>query len=203
MSLVDRAKNIIITPKTEWAVIAGEEANASAIYTGYVLPFLIVDAVFAFIGHAFIWGFGHYGDFAMRWGIYNAVLIVVGGTLGVWLTAMVVNALAPSFGSEKNMGRAMQLVAYSYTPAWVGGLLMILPMIGWIGSLFGLYGIYLIYLGLPHIMKTPADKVITYMVIAILVLIGIYIVVGLLFAAIFLGMFGLGVASSMNWRMNM
>ncbi|MDP4220238.1 MAG: Yip1 family protein, partial [Bacteroidota bacterium] len=179
------------------------EANASAIYTGYVLPFLIVDAVFAFIGHAFIWGFGHYGDFAMRWGIYNAVLIVVGGTLGVWLTAMVVNALAPSFGSEKNMGRAMQLVAYSYTPAWVGGLLMILPMIGWIGSLFGLYGIYLIYLGLPHIMKTPADKVITYMVIAILVLIGIYIVVGLLFAAIFLGMFGLGVASSMNWRMNM
>lgn len=203
MSLVDRAKNIIMTPKTEWAVIAAEEANPSAIYTGYVLPFLIVDAAAAFIGHAFIWGAGHYGDFAMRWGIYQAMLTLIGGTLGVWLTAMVVNALAPSFGSEKNMGRAMQLVAYSYTPAWVGGLLMVFPIIGWLGSLFGLYGLYLIYLGLPHTMKTPADKVVTYMVITILILIGIYIVVGLIFAAIFLSIFGLGVASTVNWKMNM
>ena len=203
MNLVERAKNIIMTPKTEWAVIASEEPNANAIYTGYVLPFLVVNAACAFIGHAFIWGSGHYGDFAMRWGIYNAMLTLIGGSLGVWLTAMVVNALAPSFGSEKNMGRAMQLVAYSYTPAWVGGLLMIFPPLGWIGSLFGLYGLYLIYLGLPHVMKTPADKVVTYMVISILVLIGIYIVVGIIFAAIFLGIFGLGVASAVNWKMNM
>jgi hypothetical protein len=203
MNLVDRAKNIIMTPKTEWAAIASEEANANAIYSGYVLPFLILDAAAAFIGHAFIWGFGHYGDFAMKWGIYNALLVLLGGTLIVWLTAMVVNALAPSFGSEKNMGRAMQLVAYAYTPAWVGGLLMIFPPIGWIGSLFGLYGLYLIYLGLPHVMKTPADKVVTYMVITILVLIGIYIVVGMIFAAIFLSIFGLGLASAANWRMNM
>lgn len=203
MNLVDRAKNIIITPKTEWAVIASEEPNANAIYTGYVLPFLVIDAIAAFIGHAFIWGAGHYGDFAIRWGIYNAMLILVGGSLGVWLTSMIVNALAPSFGSEKNMGRAMQLVAYSYTPAWVGGLLMIFPPLGWIGSLFGFYGLYLIYLGLPHTMKTPADKVVTYMVIAILVLIGVYIVVGMIFAAIFLGIFGLGVASAVNWKMNM
>ncbi len=203
MNLVDRAKNIIVTPKTEWAVIAAESADPKAIYMGYVLPFLVVDAIVAFIGHAFIWGAGHYGDFAIRWGIYNAMLILIGGSLGVWLTAMIVNALAPSFGSEKNMGRAMQLVAYSYTPAWVGGLLMIFPPLGWIGSLFGLYGLYLIYLGLPHTMKTPADKVITYMVIAILVLIGVYIVVGMIFAAIFLGIFGLGVASAVNWKMNM
>ena len=203
MNLVDRAKNIIVTPKTEWAVIAAEEANAKAIYMGYVLPFLVAGAVAAFIGHAFVWGMGHYGDFAIRWGIYQALMVLIGGSLGVWLTAMVVNALAPSFGSEKNMGRAMQLVAYSYTPAWVGGLLMIFPPLGWIGSLFGLYGLYLIYLGLPHTMKTPADKVITYLVISILVLIGIYIVVGMIFAAIFLGIFGLGVASAVNWKMNM
>lgn len=203
MSLVDRAKNIIITPKTEWAAIASEEPNANAIYTGYVLPFLIVDAIANFVGHAFVWGYGHYGDFAMRWGIYNAVLTLVGGTLGVWLTAMVVNALAPSFGSEKNMGRAMQLVAYSYTPAWIGGILMFFPPLGWVGMLFGFYGIYLIYLGLPHMMKTPTDKVIIYMLVTIGVLLVIYFIVGMIFAAIFLSMFGLGLASTVNWKMNM
>jgi hypothetical protein len=203
MNLVDRAKNIIMTPKTEWAVIAAEEPNANAIFTGYVVPFLLLDAAAAFIGHAFIWGSGHYGDYAMRWGIYNALSTLIGGSLGVWLAAAIVSALAPSFSSEKNMGRAMQLVAYSYTPAWVGGLLMIFPPIGFIGMLFGIYGLYLLYLGLPHVMKTPQDKVVTYMVISILVLIGVYVIVGIIFAAVFLGIFGLGVASSVNWKMNM
>jgi hypothetical protein len=203
MSLIDRAKNIIMTPKTEWAAIAAEDANVNSIFTGYVVPFLVLDAAAAFIGHAFIWGGGHYGDFAMKWGIYNAMLTLIGGALGVWLTAMIVNALAPSFGSEKNMGRAMQLVAYSYTPAWVGGLLMIFPPLSWVGMLFGIYGLYLIFLGLPHTMKTPSDKVVTYMVISILVLIGVYVIIGMIFAAIFLSMFGLGLASTVNWKMNM
>jgi len=197
MSLIERAKNIVMTPKTEWAVIASEDANANSIFMGYALPFIILDAVAAFIGHAFIWGAGHYGGgYAITWGLYFAVMGIVGGVLGVWLTAMVVNALAPSFGSEKNMGRAMQLVVYSYTPMWIGGLLGIIPMLGRLGMLFGIYGLYLIYLGLPHTMKTPADKVITYMVITILALIVIYVIVGAIFASIFLGIFGLGLASS-------
>jgi hypothetical protein len=202
MNLVNRAKNIITTPKTEWAVIAAEEPNANGIFMGYVLPFVILDAIATFIGHAFIWGAGHYlGGYAMTWGIYFALMGIVGGVLGVWLTAMVVNALAPSFGSEKSMGRAMQLVAYAYTPMFVGGLLNIIPIIGWLGSIFGLYGLYLIYLGLPYTMKTPADRVVTYMLVTIVALIVIYMIVGFIFAGIFMSMFGLGLAN--GFRMGM
>ena len=203
MSLITRAKNIIMTPKTEWAVIGAEDANANSIFMGYALPLIILDAVAAFIGHAFIWGGSHYFGGAMSWGLYFAILGAVGGILGVWLTAFVVNALASNFGSEKNMGRAMQLVVYAYTPMWVGGLLNIYPVLGWLGMLFGIYGIYLIYLGLPHTMKTPADKVITYMVITILALVVIYMIVGAIFASILLGIFGLGLASVSGWKMGM
>ncbi len=139
----------------------------------------------------------------MKWGLYFALMGAVGGILGVWLTAFVVNALAPNFGSEKNMGRAMQLVVYAYTPLWVGGLLGIIPMLGWLGMLFGIYGLYLMFLGLPLTMKTPADKVITYLVITIIALIVIYFIVGAIFASIFLGIFGLGLASTAGWRMGM
>jgi len=204
MNLVSRAKNIIMTPKTEWAAIAAEEPNANAIFMGYALPLIILDAVAAFIGHAFIWGSGHYlGGMAMSWGLYFALMGVVTAILGVWLTAFVVNALATNFGSEKNMGRAMQLVVYSYTPMWIGALLNIIPFLGWLGMLFGIYGLYLIYLGLPHTMKTPADKVLTYMIITIVALIVIYMVVGAIFASIFLGIFGLGLASVGTWKMGM
>jgi len=199
MSIVDRAKNIIMTPKTEWSVIAGEEPNASAIFMSYALPLILASAAAGFIGHALIWGSGHYGAFAMKWGLYVAIQTTIMGALGVWLTAAVVNALAPNFGSEKNMGRAMQLVIYSMTPAWIGGLLMIIPWIGFIGAIFGIYGLYLIYLGLPVMMKTPEDKTVSYLVVSIVVLIVIYLIIGWIYRMIFWDMMGFGVMSSSGW----
>jgi hypothetical protein len=82
----------------------------------------------------------------------------------------VIDALAPSFSSEKNLNKSAQLVAYASTPSWVAALLMVLPSLGILG-LFGLYGIYLFYIGLPVLKKTPDDKRVGYMVIAALVII--------------------------------
>src|SRR6478672_4482471 len=54
MGLVDRVKNIIVTPKTEWDAIAAEATQPPAIVTGYVLPLAAVAAVASFIGMCFI-----------------------------------------------------------------------------------------------------------------------------------------------------
>jgi hypothetical protein len=195
MKLIDRAKNIIMTPKTEWAVIASEEPNGQSIFMSYALPLILASAAAAFIGHALFWG-GHYGAYSFKWGLYFALQIVIMGAIGVWLTAAVINALAPSFSSEKSMGRAMQLVIYSMTPAWIGGLLMIFPPIGVIGMIFGIYGLYLMYLGLPHTMKTPQDKSVPYIVVSIIALIVIYAIIGWIFREIFFGMMGFGVLTT-------
>ena len=37
MALVDRVKNILLTPKTEWPKIEAEPASVQSILTGYVL----------------------------------------------------------------------------------------------------------------------------------------------------------------------
>ena len=95
----------------------------------------------------------------------------------VFVAAFVIDALAPSFGSEKNMGRSIQLVAYSFTPIWVGGLLAILPAIAVVGTLLGLYGLYLLYLGIPKLKKTPEDKQIGYFVVSLIVIIVVYILI--------------------------
>jgi hypothetical protein len=197
MGLVDRAKNIIMTPKTEWPAIAGEEANVGKVISGYVFPLALASAIASFIGYGFIWSIFH----SVNWGIYHALVVVISGIVGVYVSAFIINALAPSFGSEQNMGRAVQLVAYSFTPSWIGGLLMIFPMIGWIGSLFGFYGLYLLYLGLPTLMKTPQEKAMGYEIVSILCIIVVYIVVGLILASVFLGMFGLSMAGRGMWGM--
>ncbi|HYM20403.1 MAG TPA: Yip1 family protein [Candidatus Kapabacteria bacterium] len=191
MALISRAKNMIMTPKTEWPVVATEEPNAMKVFTGYIVPWIIIDAVCAFVGHGIFWG-SHYGGAAMSWGLYYAVMLLVTQGISVWVTAAVVNALAPSFGSEKNMGRAMQTVGYGSTASYVGGILAIIPFLGWLGMLFGLYGIYLFYLGLPHTMKTPQDKVVVYMIVIVVVLIVIWIILGAILASALMSMFGLG-----------
>ncbi len=188
MNLIERAKNIIMTPKTEWPVIAAEEPNATAILTGYVIPLALIPAVASIIGYGLIGqGFMH----SFTWGIALGVTSFVSTVLGVYLTAFVVDFLAPNFGSQKNFGRAMQLVAYAYTPAWVAGVLNIVPVLGVIGSLAGLYGLYLLYLGLPHTMKTPQDKVVVYLVITVVVLLVIYMVIGAILTGIMFSVLGL------------
>ena len=84
----------------------------------------------------------------------------------MYITAFVVDALAPSFGSEKNFGRSFQLVAYGATPGLVAGLFAILPLLAGIGGLVGaVYSVYLWYIGLTPLKNTPEDKKVTYLVI--------------------------------------
>jgi hypothetical protein len=89
------------------------------------------------------------------------------------------------------MGRAVQLVAYSYTPAWVAGILSLVPALGVLVFVGGLYGLNLMYLGLPQMMKTPQDKVIGYLVVSIIVLIVTYWIITLILTSIVFSIFGL------------
>ena len=195
MNLVDRAKKIILTPKIEWAVIAGEEANISQLLTGYVLPLALIPTIASLLGFGFI---GHGFGASLRWGIAMAMIQFVSAFLSVCITAYVADFLAPNFGSVKNLGRAMQLVAYSYTPSWVAGVLLLFPMLGILAVVAALYGLYLLYLGLPHMMKTPQDKVVTYLVVLIIAVIVVYFVISAVLTPIFMGIFGLRTLSMMR-----
>lgn len=185
MDIINRVKNIITKPKPEWDVIATETPDTGKIITGYVLPLAAIAAIAAFIGYAFI---GIDNGFirikGMDWGLYSALNTLIGAIVGVFVSAFVIDALAPTFKSEKNMSRSVQLVAYSYTPMWIGGILAILPSISIIGALFGLYGLYLLYVGLPKLKKTPEENHVGYFIVSLLVIIAVYFVIGMIMSRI-------------------
>jgi hypothetical protein len=193
MNAIERAKNIITSPNKEWDVIALEQPNTGQIIMGYVLLLAGAAAVAAFIGYGLIGfnvGFGSKVA-TTSWGIYYALNVLVGAIAGVFISALVIDALAPSFGSEKNMGRSVQLVAYSYTPSWIGGLLSIYPPLAIVGVLAGIYGLYLLYIGMPKLKKTPADKQVGYFIVSLVTIIVVYFVIGLIMSRIVLSAMGL------------
>ena len=71
----------------------------------------------------------------MNFFIITAVVAFIAAIISFFVTVIIVDMLAPGFGSEKNMGKSAQLVAYSGTPSYIGGLLSFIPVIGGIIAL--------------------------------------------------------------------
>ena len=122
MNLIDRAKNICLTPKTEWPVIGAETTDTKDLMTGYVAPLAIIGPVAGFIGGTII---GHtlpyLGTYRtpMLAGIGVAIFSFVMAFVGVFVLSLIIDGLATTFGGEKNRQQALKVAVYAYTPAWL------------------------------------------------------------------------------------
>ncbi len=188
MAMVDRIKNILITPKAEWEVIAGETTANMDLVKSYVLPLAAIPAVAGFVGGSLI---GHSVPFLggtyrvpMMAGIGMAIFGFVMAIVGVYILSFIVNALAPTFAAEKSDTQAFKVVVYSSTAGWLGGIFQMIPGLGLLGVLASLYGVFLLYLGLPRLMKCPEDKAIGYTAVVVIVAIVVFVVFGAIAAVI-------------------
>ena len=179
MNLVDRVKGILLTPRKEWPVIEAESATTTSIYSKYVIPLAAIPAIAGFIGTSLI-GVGIMGAsirVPISTGITGAVVRYVLSLVTVYVLALIIDALAPSFGGTKSPIQALKVAAYASTASWVAGIFLVLPGLSLLG-LLGLYSLYLLFLGLPVLMKAPQDKSLAYTLVVIVGAIVLFVVVG-------------------------
>lgn len=181
MNLVERVKNILLQPKTEWGAIAAESTPAAELYKNYIAPLAAIGPAASVIGMSvvgitmpFVGSFRVPITSAIGHALTSYILTLV----GVFIIALIIDALAPAFGGEKNQAQALKVAAYASTPSWVAGIVMILPMLGIIGMVAALYGLYLLYLGLPLLMKAPAEKAMAYTAVVVVAAIVMMVVIG-------------------------
>lgn len=189
MNLVDRVKNILLQPKTEWAAIEPEQTDPKTLYTSYIVILALIPAVAGLIGSFLGGGMGM--GFTLGAAITQYVLSLV----MVFVIAFIADALAPNFGGTKNLNQALKLTAYAMTAAWVAGVFVIVPFLGWLLALLGsLYSLYLFYLGVPVLMKVPEQKTVGYTVVVLVIAIVIGVVIGMISS----GITGMGAAGPMG-----
>lgn len=151
-----------------------------SLLAGFVIPMALIPAVASFIGYGFIGVNGR--RFRVRglyWGSAMAIDSFITSLAVYWLGTYIVDWLGTGFESKKNVGRTAQIVAYSYTPAWIAGIFFIWPSLHGLIAL-GLYGVYLFYLGIPVLKPGRSDQRISYTIISAILLIIIRFLVGLL-----------------------
>jgi hypothetical protein len=198
MALVDRVKNILLSPRTEWPVIDAEPATVASLYTGYIMPLAAIPAICRAVGSV-VFGisipFGDRIHIPATTAITSALITFVMQLVGVYLFAFIVDALAPTFGGTKNMVQALKTAAYSATPVWVLGILSIFPgaLISLLQLIGALYMLYLFFISLPIVMKAPQDKSIGYALVSIVCMIIVVLILGTI-----LGMLGLGMGGMMG-----
>ncbi|MDB5315468.1 MAG: sodium:phosphate symporter [Rhodospirillales bacterium] len=178
VDIVTRAKNLIMTPKTEWAVISLEPADTKSLFTGYVMPLAAIPAVCGFIGLALFFGMFQGAMALMPGFLVSSIVTYVLSLVGVFVVAKIIPFLAPKFGGSSDEMSAMKLAAYAPTASWLAGVFLLVPGIGFLGALLGLYSIYLYYLGAIAVVKVPQDKAIVFTVVLFIVALVIFVVIG-------------------------
>ncbi len=160
--LIGRVQGILLRPAAEWDIIAAEPATIQGLFTSYACILAAIPPVALVVQHLLF----------LHWLLIPIIVIAVIGyvasLIGVFILGFIIDALAPSFDGEKNAVQAMKLAVYSYTAAWVAGILNIIPVLGLLAILAGIYGLYLLYLGLPKLMKSPPQKTAGYFVVSLL-----------------------------------
>ena len=195
MPLMDRAKSILLEPNATWKTIDAEFTKPAELWRGYILPLAAIGPVCTAIGMSLFGLRVPLVGATFRVPIVTAVTQAVVGYLlalvGVFVIAQIINALAPTFGGQKNDVQALKGAAYSSTAAWVAGVFNLIPALALVGLLVSLYSLYLLYAGLPVVMKTPRDKALGYTVVVILAVIVIWLIIGAVAAAFLPGDAGL------------
>ncbi|MEO8738068.1 MAG: Yip1 family protein [Casimicrobiaceae bacterium] len=178
-----RAKAILLSPATEWPVIAAEPSSSRAIYLRYVAPLVAIGVIATFLGATLVGiSLGPFGRVrtGIVAGLFQLILTFGLSFLIVYLIALLVDALAPHFGGQRNPLAALKVTAYSFTPGWIAAIFNVIPMLAIIGVVAAFYGLYLLYLGLPVLMRCPKEKSIGYTVVLVLCAIVMSIVVSAL-----------------------
>ena len=195
MSLWKRATRVLAQPQQEWQVIATEATTTAALYRGYIVPLAAIGPL-AWLIRTTVLGVLIAGGYLVMYRVPFATALTGGlvryvlGLIGVYVLALLIDALAPTFGGQRNRMQALKLAAYSSTAAWVAGIVVI-PALGitWVGGSSGLihtagilglllttygvyallaaYGLYALSVGLPVLMNAPREKLSEYRTVVV------------------------------------
>ena len=161
-------------------------STTSNIMVKYVAVLAAIPFIATLIGDIWYYSlfvpFGFAG-FPIAYAFTAAILIYILDVVAVYVISIVIRMLAPTFSSTADPVKSLKLAAYIFTPAFLISILDIIPILGILTIVGVLYGLYILYIGLPIMLGTPKEKVVTYVVAVVIATIVIYAIVGFVIGA--------------------
>ena len=150
-------------PVSEWERIRDEQKSKSR-GVGFIFLLAAIPAIAGYVGTTQVgWRIG-VGDPVRITGdsaISIAIIFYVAMIVGVFSIGWVIHLMGKAYELEKPLPLCITLAAYTATPLFMIGLMIVYPVL-WLNMLLGLpalaYTVYLLYSGLPVMMEIPAER---------------------------------------------
>ena len=172
----------LFNPKSAWQSEKGLDRSFTDIFRDYMPVLVLIPAVASFIGFGFvgfsIGGFVRVSTFG--WGLSQAISVFLNAYLSVLLSGWVIHMISPRFDCNVSMERAVAMVAFSYTPAWVAGIFNIIPSLSIIGIAGAIYSLYILYIGFGEMTGVSESKRGNYFIISLLLIIAVYFLLSII-----------------------
>lgn len=183
--LLARIRNIVADPRGEWPLIATEPGDPMRLLVGYVAVLAAIPAIAGLIGSTLVGTSVSAGQIhdPLLFALIRALISYLFSFVIVYLTALVIDVMAPLFETQRNFMNALKLAAYSFTPVWLIGIVLLIPGLRFL-SILGLYAIRLLWTGLPPLMGTARPKVLPYAISIVVAAFGITLAMAVIQGAV-------------------
>jgi len=157
MWIYDRAREILLYPKTAWEKIKEENDIRKLII--YPLVLNLIPSLAIYLGYVYIGlqeGTRYYRMLPLN-AIYSVLVAYCLTLIGIVFLIFLIQVIANYFQSECDLFKSAKLAIFASTAPLLANIFYLIPGIR-ILNILGLYGAYLLHLGVPKITRTPADK---------------------------------------------
>jgi len=186
---ITRAKNILLSPGTEWQIIKAEKTSERDLFFKYALVLGLIPSLCGLLGYL-IFGiyikqtrFQVHPGSAILWSVVSYVFNMA----TVLMSGYVIDAFSRTFRTTRDLNASMKVVIYSFTPVWLSGIFYLIPSANFLTTAGWIYMVIIMYFGLKIVKNVPGDRAAGYELLVYCVMVVFYYFTNLILTALAFG----------------
>lgn len=187
---------LLAHPEEEWKTIHREHCTVTRCYCSHVLLLAALPAIAGYLGTTQVgWQVTarEVHKLTPESALQIAVLFYITMLVAVFTVGKLIHWMGRTYGSKQLLPACVALAAYTATPLFLIGIMLLYPLL-WLNLLLGLpalaYTVYLLYTGVPVMMGVPRER--GFLFASAVLAVGLVMLVGVLAATVILWGAGIG-----------
>jgi hypothetical protein len=183
-------------PEKEWKNIKGEHCSVGRCYCSHVLLLAAIPAIAGYIGTTQV-GWQVTGrevqKLTSQSAVQIALLFYATMLFAVFAIGKLIHWMGQTYGSKQPLPQCIALAAYTATPLFLSGIMLVYPVL-WFNLIVGLlplgYSVFLLYTGVPVMMGISKER--GFLFASAVLAVGLVMLVAVLAATVILWDIGVG-----------
>jgi hypothetical protein len=182
--LIQRTQHIFTEPKREFIRISKEQDKVLTLFIDFVLPFMIIYFVAAYLGTIFFTPatFNIGAGIILKSIVLNLLVMVT----GIYVSSLIINEMLPLFQLKKDIVKISSIIIYSLTPVYIALIASgLFPNISMFINLIGFYSIILFWISTATIINMTKEHRQIFVPVISIALVLIFLFIRIILGAIF------------------